>query len=156
MTRLWRWASTGVVALGLVAAPVAASAQGWRGSPGGGWRGSPGGGWHGGGAGGWHGGWSAPAGGGWHGGYAPGYVRPQPVHPAYGPRPYVAPRSSIVVAPRARVWVPGYWGYNSGARVWIGGAWAFPPYAGWVWVAPHWTWNGYQWVWQTGYWAPPY
>ena len=56
---------------------------------------------------------------------------------------------------RARVYVPGYWGYHSGVRVWIGGSWAFPPYAGWFWVAPHWQWNGYQWVWQEGYWAPP-
>ena len=159
-----RWALTGLLGLGLIATPIGAYAQGWHGSPsGGGCHGSTGGGWHGGSAGGYHGGWSAPAGGGYHGGYAaPGYVRPQPSYSphygpsVYGPRTYVAPRSSVVVAPRAHVWVPGYWGYNAGARVWIGGSWALPPYAGWVWVAPHWTWNGYQWVWATGYWTPPY
>jgi hypothetical protein len=161
MTRLRvKWALTALLGLGLISTPIAAYAQGWHGSPGGGGgHGSAGGGWHGGSPGGYHGGWSSPSGGGY---VAPGYARPQPLHsPAYGPsiygpRTYVAPRSSIVVAPRAHVWVPGYWGYNAGARVWIGGSWAYPPYAGWVWVSPQWTWNGYQWVWSTGYWAPPY
>jgi hypothetical protein len=67
-----------------------------------------------------------------------------------------APRYGVGVRPAARVWVPGYWGWNGGVRVWIGGAWAVPPQYGWSWVAPHWAWNGYTWVWQQGYWAPGY
>src|SRR6478609_9310253 len=74
------------------------------------------GGYHGGyGGGGYHGGYGAPVR--VHGGYAPGYYG-GPIH-GYG-----------YAAPRARVYVPGYWGYHSGVRVWIGGSWAFPPYAG--------------------------
>ena len=60
-----------------------------------------------------------------------------------------------VVRPVAPIWLPGYWGWNSGVRVWIGGSWGYPPYAGWVWLPAHWVWNGYQWVWQSGQWAPP-
>ena len=57
-------------------------------------------------------------------GVAPGYgYRYAPVYGHVG-----------VVRPVAPLWVPGYWGWNSGVRVWIGGSWGYPPYAGWVWV----------------------
>jgi hypothetical protein len=127
-----------IVALGvaLIAAPAGAFAAGWTGHATGGHHVAP-----------------APvrvAQGYYHHGAAPVY-RGYP--PGYG-RGY-APAYARTYTSGARVWVPGYWGWNGGVRVWVGGAWTLPPSAGAVWVAPHWAWNGYQWVWQNGYWAPP-
>ena len=53
-------------------------------------------------------------------GVAPGYgYRYAPVYGHVG-----------VVRPVAPLWVPGYWGWNSGVRVWIGGSWALPALRG--------------------------
>jgi hypothetical protein len=84
-------------------------------------------------------------------------VVPAPVGPGPVVRGGVVPRYGygVAVRPAARVWVPGYWGWNGGVRVWVAGGYSVAPQPGWVWVRPHWAWNGYGWVWQAGYWAPP-
>jgi len=112
--------------LSLIAAPGAALAQGWHGSPGGVYRGAP----------------MAPA------------PRPVPAPGYYRPVPGGHDRTYYTPA-HTRVWIPGYWGFYGGTRAWMGGAWTYPPFQGWLWVQPHWQWNGYQYVWVEGYWAPP-
>ena len=147
------------VLAGLVlASPVSALAQGWRGSPSGGG--------HGGGApmGGYR---AAPGGGiprgaqvgptgGWRGGYLPGYGGPYPYNRA-------VPGSAFNGGfgyPGYYWGGPGYWGWNGGARIWISNSWSYPSdyaqsAAGWVWVSGRWNWNGLSWVWLPGHWTPP-
>ncbi len=78
-------------------------------------------------------------------GVAPGYgYRYAPVYGHVG-----------VVRPVAPLWVPGYWGWNSGVGSGIGGSWGSRHTPAGSGCRAHWAWNGYQWVWQSGQWAPP-
>jgi hypothetical protein len=131
-----------LVALGLSVVGLIALAPSNAFARGGGFHG---GGFHGGG--GFH---AAPA---FRGGpvYRGGYRAAMTPRFGFGPRHY----GPVGAYRFGRTWVPGYWGWNSGARVWIAGAYATPPNVGWIWIAPQWRWNGGQWVWQGGYWAPP-
>ena len=82
--------------------------------------------------------------------YEPPPPPPQVVEvEAAPPPPLVEVRPA---APRAAVWIPGYWHWNGSRHVWIGGHWSAAR-AGMRWEPDHWVRTGRGWRMEHGHWA---